>query len=450
MMKLHSLRSFLHTRTGRVVEAVCGLALGAVLVASSSPCEPESLQPVQGTGRVRVIVGLDGFAAGGVNVILLQGGTEIDNFFTTSNGTLTIHDLQPGTYTVRIVPPNGSTCDPTEEQFVLLEDEEELVQFDCRTLRGSIAGRVTVNGDPAPNLGITVSGPTGAPAGLGTTDASGNYRVTGLAPGNYTVSLTQPPAGATCPSNLPAVVVGNQETVVNFPCTIPAAQHPTLEQTEGPWSGTRSFQSGNCGTPIPATWAGSFHRAAMDQLDMQNVDPQVFNIIGPYNPTTGDYTGNGTSTDPTGLRTDTQVTGNFGFNQNVPNFNGTMRRRKFSGGSQLCEEFYQLLAQRAGVPSSKRFKRDVTGLLPAGGSFLGLRPVSFRYRRPYGDPGVPQIGLIAEEVGGVYPEAMALDADGRPYGIDYRVLAGEVLEELGTRTRQPLETGIRALADAIR
>lgn len=80
--------------------------------------------------------------------------------------------------------------------------------------------------------------------------------------------------------------------------------------------------------------------------------------------------------------------------------------------------------------SSIRFKRDVRPLLPAGRTVLGLRPVAYRYRAPWGDPAIPRVGLIAEEIVRVYPEAVVPGSDGKPYAIRYDVLA-ELLVENG-------------------
>ncbi|MFN2420775.1 MAG: tail fiber domain-containing protein [Gemmatimonadota bacterium] len=100
-------------------------------------------------------------------------------------------------------------------------------------------------------------------------------------------------------------------------------------------------------------------------------------------------------------------------------------------------------------PSSQRFKRGIVGLLPEGVTLSGLRPVAFRYTEPYGDPAVAQIGLIAEEVVRVYPEAVAIDAEGRPEGIYYGVLTGQVIARLETRASRELNAGVARLAKAL-
>jgi hypothetical protein len=96
--------------------------------------------------------------------------------------------------------------------------------------------------------------------------------------------------------------------------------------------------------------------------------------------------------------------------------------------------------------SSARFKQDVVELLPSGTTILGLRPVAFRYLEGYGDPSAPQVGLVAEEVFQVYPEAVVLDEEERPYGIEYRTLNALLLEEAGRCSGKALKDGIAQLA----
>jgi hypothetical protein len=98
--------------------------------------------------------------------------------------------------------------------------------------------------------------------------------------------------------------------------------------------------------------------------------------------------------------------------------------------------------------SSIHFKRGVVALLPDDVRPLGLRPVAFRYREPWGDPAEPRIGLIAEDVAEVFPEAVFLDAEGRPQAIDYRRLTVSVIEEVEARAIETVEAAIVRLADA--
>ncbi|HUP19004.1 MAG TPA: tail fiber domain-containing protein, partial [Gemmatimonadota bacterium] len=99
--------------------------------------------------------------------------------------------------------------------------------------------------------------------------------------------------------------------------------------------------------------------------------------------------------------------------------------------------------------SSARFKTDVMHLLPGDATLFGLRPVAFRYRAPWGDPAGMHLGLIAEEVARVAPEAVAFDADGRPEGVFYPLVVDRVVDEVGVRAGAALRAALERLADGL-
>lgn len=112
----------------------------------------------------------------------------------------------------------------------------------------------------------------------------------------------------------------------------------------------------------------------------------------------------------------------------------------------LCEEEVSFSAP---APSSVRFKSEVTPLLSGGRSVLGLRPVVFRYREPYGDPAILRFGLIAEEVAQSYPEAVVFDRDGKPWALRYDVLAARLVTEVGRQSGHALREGVTRLTAAV-
>jgi hypothetical protein len=79
-------------------------------------------------------------------------------------------------------------------------------------LTGTIAGTVSSSGQPL--NGVTVS--TGMESGV--TNASGNYSIPNLIAGPYTLTVSNLPAGYTCPTQQ-ATVTGGQTTTVNFDCS---------------------------------------------------------------------------------------------------------------------------------------------------------------------------------------------------------------------------------------
>jgi Chaperone of endosialidase len=98
------------------------------------------------------------------------------------------------------------------------------------------------------------------------------------------------------------------------------------------------------------------------------------------------------------------------------------------------------------VSSSRRFKTDIHDMGDASSGLLRLRPVTFRYKKPFADGSQPiQYGLIAEEVAEVYPDLVARSADGEIEAVKYQVLDSMLLNEL---QRQQVE--IRNLQEQLR
>jgi hypothetical protein len=91
------------------------------------------------------------------------------------------------------------------------------------------------------------------------------------------------------------------------------------------------------------------------------------------------------------------------------------------------------------VSSSRRFKDDIQDMGEASSGLMHLRPVTFRYKKPFADGSKPiQYGLIAEEVAEVYPDLVARSADGQIETVKYQVLDSMLLNEV---QRQQAEIG---------
>ena len=83
------------------------------------------------------------------------------------------------------------------------------------------------------------------------------------------------------------------------------------------------------------------------------------------------------------------------------------------------------------VYSSIRFKEDVHDMADASDALMRLRPVTYRYKRPYADGSKPiDYGLIAEEVAEVYPDLVVKGADGQVQTVQYQKLPPMLLNEL--------------------
>jgi hypothetical protein len=84
--------------------------------------------------------------------------------------------------------------------------------------------------------------------------------------------------------------------------------------------------------------------------------------------------------------------------------------------------------------SSVRYKRDIRDMGDASDKLMKLRPVTFRYKSD--STGIPQYGLIAEEVEKVYPELVIDGSDGKAETVEYQVLPAMLLNEVQKQSRQ--------------
>jgi hypothetical protein len=88
------------------------------------------------------------------------------------------------------------------------------------------------------------------------------------------------------------------------------------------------------------------------------------------------------------------------------------------------------------VSSSRRFKEDIQDMGKASRGLMQLRPVTFRYQKPFADGTKPiQYGLVAEEVAEIYPDLVAHSADGQIETVKYQVLDSMLLNEMQRQQR---------------
>jgi len=60
---------------------------------------------------------------------------------------------------------------------------------------------------------------------------------------------------------------------------------------------------------------------------------------------------------------------------------------------------------------------------------IALKPVTFRYKHDLDPDGIPQFGLVAEEVEKVNPTLVARDEQGKPYTVRYEAVNAMLLNE---------------------
>ena len=126
-----------------------------------------------------------------------------------------------------------------------------------------------------------------------------------------------------------------------------------------------------------------------------------------------------------------------------------------SGGAQV---FVTGNGKLGTLTSSARFKDDIKPMANASESILGLNPVTFRYKAEIDPEGIPQFGLLAEDVEGVNPNLVVRDDKGKPYTVRYEavnaMLLNEFLKEHRRNEQQEaiitrLEKQVAALAERL-
>ena len=242
-----------------------------------------------------------------------------------------------------------------------------------------------------------------------------------MATGTKTVEIVTP-EGATCPGPQDVTVTGGGTATANFACTSPSGDF-TVAFTQI-ITDHRGSTSVICWvtTTTPAQPGATFQ--------VVTTGPGVLTPA-----VSGALNANGQAAVEVGIN----LFGTYNIGQIVT----------FGANEASASTTHTVDASEGTCPvaqSSIRFKRNVVALLPDDVRPLGLRPVAFRYREPWGDPAEPQVGLIAEEVAEVYPDAVFLDAQNaagdRLRGPDRRDPGGD-----RSRVGGAAEGAIAALAD---
>jgi uncharacterized coiled-coil protein SlyX len=89
--------------------------------------------------------------------------------------------------------------------------------------------------------------------------------------------------------------------------------------------------------------------------------------------------------------------------------------------------------------SSARFKDAIKPMDRASEAVLALKPVTFRYKPELDPQGIPQFGLVAEDVEKVNPALVARDDHGKPYTVRYEAVNAMLLNEFLKEHREVQE-----------
>jgi hypothetical protein len=94
--------------------------------------------------------------------------------------------------------------------------------------------------------------------------------------------------------------------------------------------------------------------------------------------------------------------------------------------------------------SSARFKQAIKPMDKASEAILALKPVTFHYKKDLDPEGIPQFGLVAEDVEKVNPDLIIRDADGKPYTVRYDAVNAMLLNELSTEKSRHNKAKLRS------
>jgi predicted ribosome quality control (RQC) complex YloA/Tae2 family protein len=124
-----------------------------------------------------------------------------------------------------------------------------------------------------------------------------------------------------------------------------------------------------------------------------------------------------------------------------------IRGSSIAGTSVVVNNFGRL----GTVASSQRFKDDIKPMDKASQAILALKPVTFRYKHDIDPDGIPQFGLVAEEVEKVNPALVARDEQGKPYTVRYDAVNAMLLNEFlkEHRTVQELKSTVAKQEETI-
>jgi hypothetical protein len=91
--------------------------------------------------------------------------------------------------------------------------------------------------------------------------------------------------------------------------------------------------------------------------------------------------------------------------------------------------FVNASGQLGTTPSSARFKDEIKPINKASEAILALKPVTFHYKKEIDPEGIPQFGLVAEDVEKVNRDLVVRDVDGKPYTVRYEAVNAMLLNE---------------------
>jgi hypothetical protein len=199
------------------------LALAALVAFAACDEDDGGGTQVQ-TGTVQVTVTAGGTPAAGVTVSLGAAGTQPAQ--TNAQGQVTFANVAAGSYVASISGISADfACPQTSQPVVVAGGQQTSVTFACNLVQtASITGSVS-NSDGTGRAGASITITRTAPAPAGTpatvaTGTNGQYSLTGLRSGTYSVVLAITPNCTTVATTQNVTIAAGEARVVNFTCTV--------------------------------------------------------------------------------------------------------------------------------------------------------------------------------------------------------------------------------------
>jgi trimeric autotransporter adhesin len=105
---------------------------------------------------------------------------------------------------------------------------------------------------------------------------------------------------------------------------------------------------------------------------------------------------------------------------------GSIFGQTSSGGTPV---YINSVSKLGTTTSSRRFKEDIKPMENASEALFALQPVTFRYKKEIDSRGIPQFGLIAEDVEKVNPDLVVRDKEGKVNTVRYEQINAMLLNE---------------------
>jgi len=198
-------------------------------------------------------------------------------------------------------------------------------------------------------------------------------------------------------------------------------------------NGTNALLNNTTGSQNTANGINTLHTNTTGSANTANGSNALFSNTGDNNTALGFAAGDSLTTGSNNIDI-----GNHG----VAGESGIIR---IGGGSQTATYVAGIAGQTVGAGgstcyvdndgklgvflSARRFKTDIADMAAASEALLALRPVTFHYKPELDKTGIPQFGLVAEEVAEVNPDLVTHDAKGDISTVRYEAVNAMLLNE---------------------